>query len=109
MSKVTAKEAIKYYEYGITHDIFKEPVTSYARLAIESLSTERPKGRWVRKPNVLGTDYYGHCSECDCTDPWGQTSRGKPNYCTNCGMTHKCVIRTPDFCPNCGADCRESE
>jgi hypothetical protein len=54
-------------------------------MAIEALFHERPKGRWVRRPNVLGTDYYGHCSECDCTDPLERTNRGKPNFCPNCG------------------------
>ena len=31
------QEAIRHYEYGITHDIFKEPVTTYAQLSVEAL------------------------------------------------------------------------
>lgn len=34
------KDAIRHFEYGISHDIFSEPVTSYAKLAIESLKKE---------------------------------------------------------------------
>ncbi len=30
-------EAIKHFEYGIIHDIFSEPVTSYARMAVDAL------------------------------------------------------------------------
>ena len=31
------QEAIRHYEYGISHDIFKEPVATYAELAIDAL------------------------------------------------------------------------
>ena len=34
---VTIEDAIAHYKYGITHDIFSEPVTSYAKLAVEAL------------------------------------------------------------------------
>ena len=30
-------EAISYFKYGVTHDIFKEPVTTYAKLAVAAL------------------------------------------------------------------------
>ena len=35
--KIYIDEAIAHFRYGITHDIFSEPVTTYARLAIEAL------------------------------------------------------------------------
>ena len=40
------KKAIEHFHYGITHDIFSEPVTTYARLAIDALreKAEREKG-----------------------------------------------------------------
>ena len=31
------EDAIAHYKYGISHDIFSEPVTSYAALAVEAL------------------------------------------------------------------------
>ncbi len=40
------KKAIEHFHYGITHDIFSEPVTTYARLAVDALreQAERSKG-----------------------------------------------------------------
>ena len=37
------EQAISHYKYGISHDIFKEPVTTYARLSIEALEKQIPK------------------------------------------------------------------
>ena len=37
---MTRAEAIRHFEYGITHDIFKEPVTSYAKIAIAALKEQ---------------------------------------------------------------------
>ena len=31
------EQAISYFWYGVSHDIFSEPVTTYAKLAIEAL------------------------------------------------------------------------
>lgn len=33
--------AISHFEYGISHDIFKEPVTSYARAAVDALRAQQ--------------------------------------------------------------------
>jgi len=40
------EKAIEHFHYGITHDIFSEPVTTYARLAVDALreQAERSKG-----------------------------------------------------------------
>lgn len=38
--EITIHSAINYYKHGISHDIFKEPVTSYARLAVEALEKQ---------------------------------------------------------------------
>lgn len=35
------KQAISHFEYGVSHDIFSEPVTTYAKLAIEALEKEK--------------------------------------------------------------------
>ena len=34
---ITIEDAINHFKYGITHDIFKEPVTTYAKMAVEAL------------------------------------------------------------------------
>lgn len=36
-------DAISHFKYGISHDIFKEPVTSYAQIAVEALEKQMPK------------------------------------------------------------------
>ena len=37
------KQAISHFSHGISHDIFSEPVTTYAKLAVEALETRIPK------------------------------------------------------------------
>ena len=37
---VKIEDAISYYKHGISHDIFSEPVISYAKLAIEALEKQ---------------------------------------------------------------------
>ena len=34
------KQAISHFRHGVSHDIFSEPVTTYAKLAIEALEKE---------------------------------------------------------------------
>lgn len=38
--KPRIEDAIAHFKYGITHDIFSEPVTSYAKMAVESLEKQ---------------------------------------------------------------------
>lgn len=37
VSEKLVKQAISHFLYGVSHDIFSEPVTTYAKLAIEAL------------------------------------------------------------------------
>jgi hypothetical protein len=37
---VYIQDAINHFQYGISHDIFSEPVTSYAKMAVEALEKE---------------------------------------------------------------------
>ena len=84
-ARMSKEEAIKHLE-EIRGFMFVAEWKESIDMAITALSQpERPKGRWD-----------------DSFD-------GITPYCTSCGMTHKCVIRTPDFCPNCGSDNRGEE
>lgn len=87
---MTREEAIKHFEYGITHDIFKEPVTSYAKLAIEALRQHIPKsvGKIEQR---YGTPYF--CPECEadqCKVEFftadGSEPKEKVSYCWKCGQ-----------------------
>lgn len=37
------KAAIEHYEYGIDHDLFREPVATYARMAVAALKQQNEK------------------------------------------------------------------
>ena len=53
--KKLVKQAISHFRHGVSHDIFSEPVTTYAKLAIEALEKEKRRNgagvgfgqRWV--------------------------------------------------------------
>ena len=71
------KKAIEHYNYGISHDIFSEPVTSYARLAVDALERHIAK-----KPNPDTKFYgFGFCPTCNACFMDNLT-----NYCGNCGQ-----------------------
>ena len=38
---IKIEDAINHFKYGVSHDIFSEPVTSYAKLAIKALEKYR--------------------------------------------------------------------
>ena len=40
---------------------------------------------------------------------WDDSFDGITPYCSACGMSHRCLRRTPDYCPNCGAKMDEKE
>jgi hypothetical protein len=37
---VSIQDAINHFKYGISHDIFQEPVTTYAKLAVKALEKQ---------------------------------------------------------------------
>lgn len=51
------KQAISHFWYGVSHDIFSEPVTTYAKLAIEALEKEKENGVTVQEC-ALGDKIY---------------------------------------------------
>ena len=71
------KKAIEHYNYGISHDIFSEPVTSYARVAVDALEKQIAK-----KPKPDKKLYgFGFCPTCNACFMDNLT-----NYCGNCGQ-----------------------
>jgi rubredoxin len=80
------QEAIRHYKYGITHDIFKEPVTTYAKLAIDALEKQIPT-----TPSIEGD---GYCPEGHLVyDTW---------ICPNCEAYYEIDYDDYDYCPKCG-------
>lgn len=78
------EEAIQHYKYGITHDIFSEPVSSYAQLSIEVLNKQIPK-----KPVRDSSYRVNCCPSCDNAFTFYgayRTFYTKPNFCTYCGQ-----------------------
>ena len=73
------KQAISHFWYGVSHDIFSEPVTTYAKLAIEALEKEKESGvtvqEWVSVKDRLPEEkvncivYYQH-AYCDNDGYW---------------------------------------
>ena len=37
---ISIQDAISHFKYGISHDIFSEPVTTYAKMAVEALEKQ---------------------------------------------------------------------
>jgi hypothetical protein len=70
MNNKDIEKAIEYFHYGITHDIFSEPVTTHAELAIEALrgKAERSEGCvWCKENNKVfhdGQHFHMFCSYC---------------------------------------------
>ena len=52
------EKAISHFWYGISHDIFSEPVTTYAKLAIEALEKETESGVTVQECKVVEIDQF---------------------------------------------------
>lgn len=78
------EEAIQHYKYGITHDIFAEPVTSYAKLSVEALEKQIPK-----RPVYDITYRVNCCPACDSTFTFYgayRTFDTNPRFCDCCGQ-----------------------
>lgn len=77
------EDAIIHYKHGITHDIFSEPVISYAKLSIEALEKQIPKKA------IYDSIYRVYC--CPCGSPctfYGacRTFENKTRFCPDCGQ-----------------------
>ena len=81
------KQAISHFSYGVSHDIFSEPVTTYAKLAIEALEKQIPKmpdmwGDGYSEGEIVMESY--ECPKCGCI--YDFDIDGKLNFCHNCGQ-----------------------
>lgn len=83
-------EAINHFKYGITHDIFSEPVTSYAKIAVKALEKQTPK-KVVCDGDDESDWVYCPC----CHEPIGSNEfvyddfyyrNWKPMHCQECGQ-----------------------
>lgn len=78
----TLEQAIDHYHYGVSHDIFSEPVTTYAQLSIDALEKQIPK-------KVICDGYfYGYTHHCPvCNAQVSKRAYGvSDTYCSNCGQ-----------------------
>ena len=39
---------------------------------------------------------------------WNDSLARITPYCSACGHSHRCLIKTPNYCPNCGAKTNQS-
>ena len=81
------KQAISHFRHGVSHDIFSEPVTTYAKLAIEAL--EKENGVTVDAKEVV------KCRECIGRSTWyNDTEYG----CAVCGVSGMYLKNEYDYC-----------
>lgn len=89
---VDVQEAIEHFNYGINHGIFKEPVTSYAKLAIEALERSVPK-----KPTYVDTRFRNHGKSVEAG-----SSLDRCYKCPNCWSHIFRVFDSDVHCKHCG-------
>ena len=78
------EEAILHYKYGINYDIFAEPVTSYAKLAVAALKKQIPM-----KPVYDSTYRENYCPACNTPFTFYgayRTFHIRPAFCGSCGQ-----------------------
>jgi hypothetical protein len=71
-------EAIDHFKYGISHDIFKPPITRYANLAVIALEKMKPV---LVSHKKTFWKYYHYCPSCS-----SQLEKEGLNFCPNCGQ-----------------------
>lgn len=80
----TIKQAISHYKYGISHDIFSEPVISYAELSIEALEKQIPK-KVTYTPSTYFYLSEVYCPSCKKFLGFPHTEHYK--FCHKCGQS----------------------
>lgn len=83
-------KAKEHFQYGISHDIFSEPVTSYARTAVEALDKQMPNSK--RAPfdsesiscgncdSDISDSDYTHCPYCGQKLDWSCLSDSETTF-----------------------------
>lgn len=89
---INEKDAIEHFKYGISHDIFSEPVTSYAKLAVEALGKQIPK-----KPIYVDIRFRNHGRNIS-----DGSSLDKCYKCPNCWSHIFHVFDSEVYCKHCG-------
>lgn len=82
---ISIEDAITHFKHGITHDIFSEPVTTYAKMAIEALEKQVPD-----QSDLEGDGY------------WDGELVYDTGYCPRCHHEYELEYHAPKFCENCG-------
>ena len=84
--KKLVKQAISHFRYGVSHDIFSEPVTTYVKLAIEALEKEIDRAPTVDAVPVV------RCKDCihSYDDLCG--------LCCTCGPYVDCIVQPEFYC-----------
>jgi hypothetical protein len=84
-NKIGIKEAINHYKYGIDCDVFSEPVTTYAKMAMEALEKQIPKTPFIWEDKYYFSptpnDDWGY--ECPCC---GNRDIDYPEHHCECGQ-----------------------
>lgn len=83
-------EAISHFKYGISHDIFSEPVTSYAKMAVKALEKQIPKKPTKLTDTLLiDTGWIYKCPTCGLAcgeNKYHLEVTQDEFYCTQCGQ-----------------------
>lgn len=118
----TKEDAINHFEYGISHDIFSEPVTTYARMAIEALRGNESKDiytfkikmcdnevdkdlerfnedaldkiakMYVGRTGIVDTNKFAHIYDTEVVKEYGKKTTVGDTYCWLKGYAY--IIRT---------------
>lgn len=91
---ISIQDAINHFEYGISHDIFSEPVTTYAKMAVESLKKQVPKKpKKEEKVSIHRPHFFSiyRCPNCnhivkEYEDGWGSNSQLRNEHCNKCSQ-----------------------
>ena len=93
MTENQRKWAIEEIENSILPDACDEVAERALEYALEALSTERPKGRWIQEIH---------------TGLIGDTNEYNDTYFFRCSICGRTVFEKEPYC-HCGADCRGEE
>ena len=87
---VKIEDAISHFKYGISHDIFNEPVTSYAKMAVNALEKQIPQKAVCEGDDESDYVYCPCCHKCIGSNEmvWEDFyyREWNPIHCEECGQ-----------------------